>query len=517
MKKKDDVILEEEEFGKGALSKVDIREYSASFSPCGASAETVEFPEEFELKMPAVKNQSTTSACVAFSLSTVVEYFNELQEGSYVKMSTGYIYGNRRKSDGFTGQGMYVSDALNTVVKYGDVPNKLFNSNLEVPEAIEVFEKKALDIAEDAYPNRFTEFFALKTRDDMKLNLMQNGPIVFSIQWYKGYYVEAGTNLLKFRTQTKDGSHCMVIYGWNKDGWKFQNSWGTMFGDGGRAVYPYDAPLQNCYGVIDTICNRAKDDKINELQKKFDEISTELANKEDEIDKLNFSLNNYRDLIENQNNEIAEKQKKIAELQCDIAAAESLKATDENVIKDAQEFIEELNKIARETDANIKDCQDKIERIKSSLEEGVVLNREELEQQIADLENSVKTYQDNLTNINDQITDKNKTINAMQQEVAAINKDIEKLNNELSIYQNTYDEALKKLTEISEQNLLLTQEYNEALTKLNSLSETIKEQEKTINILNNQIIEIEKPYANWPRWLVKLINLIINLFGGKKK
>ena len=272
MKKKDNVILEEE-FGKGALSKVDIREYSASFSPCGASAEPVEFPEEFELKMPAVKNQGVIGSCVAHSLSTVIEYFNELQEGNYVKMSTGYIYGNRRKSDGFKGKGMYVSDALNTVVKYGDVPNKLFNSNIEVPEAIEVFEKKALDIAEEAYPNRFTEFFALNTVDDMKLNLMQNGPIVFSIQWYKGYYVEAGTNLLKFNTQIKDGSHCMVIYGWNKEGWLFQNSWGNTWGDGGRAVYSYDAPLQTCYGVIDKICNRAKDDKINELQKKFNEIS----------------------------------------------------------------------------------------------------------------------------------------------------------------------------------------------------------------------------------------------------
>ena len=516
MKKKDNVILEEE-FGKGALSKVDIREYSASFSPCGASAEPVEFPEEFELKMPAVKNQGVIGSCVAHSLSTVIEYFNELQEGSYVKMSTGYIYGNRRKSNGFTGKGMYVSDALNTVVKYGDVPNKLFNSNIEVPEAIEVFEKKALDIAEEAYPNRFTEFFALNTVDDMKLNLMQNGPIVFSIQWYKGYYVEAGTNLLKFNTQIKDGSHCMVIYGWNKEGWLFQNSWGNTWGDGGRAVYPYDAPLQTCYGVIDKICNRAKDDKINELQKKFDEISAELAIKEDEINKLNFSLNNYRDLIENQNNEIAEKQKKIAELQCSIAAAESLKATNEHIIKDAQSLIKELNQDARETDANIKNCQNKIERIKSSLEDGIVLNKEELEQQIVDLENTIKGYQDKLTSINNQITDKNKTINAMQQEVATLDKNIEKLNNELSIYQNTYEEALKKLTEISEQNLLLTQEYNEALTKLNSLNETIKEQEKTINILNNQLIEIKKPYANWPRWIVKLINFIINLFGGKKK
>lgn len=264
---------------------------------------------------------------------------------------------------------------------------------------------------------------------------MQNGPIVFSIQWYKGYYVEAGTNLLKFNTQTKDGSHCMVIYGWNKDGWKFQNSWGTFFGDGGRAVYPYDAPLQNCYGVIDKICNRAKDDKINELQKKFDEISAELAIKEDEINELNFSLNNYRDLIENQNNKIAEKQKKIAELQCNIAAAESLKATDEHIIEDAQALIKELNQNARETDANIKDCQDKIEQIKSALEDGIVLNKEELEQQIVDLENTIKGYQDKLTSINNQITDKNKTINAMQQEVATLDKNIEKLNNELSIYQ----------------------------------------------------------------------------------
>ena len=439
-----------------------------------------------------------------------------MQEKTDTTMSTEFIYGNRINHT-YTDQGMVIRDALENLRKYGTCPNSSMPGNIEVPEAIRRFNQDALGVIPAAYPNRITNYCSLYKKNDMKLWLMTKGPIVFSIKWYENYWLTVNNELHFDEKSEPSGCHCMVIYGWNKEGWLFQNSWGNTWGDGGRAVYPYDAPLQTCYGVIDKICNRAKDDKINELQKKFNEISAELAIKEDEINKLNFSLNNYRDLIENQNNEIAEKQKKIAELQCSIAAEESLKATNEHIIEDAQALIKELNQDARETDANIKNCQNKIERIKSSLEDGIVLNKEELEQQIVDLENTIKGYQDKLTSINNQITDKNKTINAMQQEIATLDKNIEKLKNELSIYQNTYEEALKKLTEISEQNLLLTQEYNEALTKLNSLNETIKEQEKTINILNNQLIEIKKPYANWPRWVVKLINFIINLFGGKKK
>ena len=382
MKKKDNVILEEE-FGKGALSKVDIREYSASFSPCGASAETVEFPEEFELKMPAVKNQGAIGSCVAHSLSTVIEYFNELQEGSYVKMSTGYIYGNRRKSDGFKGKGMYVSDALNTVVKYGDVPNKLFNSNIEVPEAIEVFEKKALDIAEEAYPNRFTEFFALNTVDDMKLNLMQNGPIVFSIQWYKGYYVEAGTNLLKFNTQIKDGSHCMVIYGWNKEGWLFQNSWGNTWGDGGRAVYPYDATIREAWGVEDTCYSTYKDDLVMQLKDQINELNTALA-------------------------------------------AASLKVDNDQ--------------------AQINELQARIQQL---LETNAMTEEERAQLEL----------------------DQARLVDALAQSKAEV------------------EDYAKKLQDAQIQ----------------------------INLLNDTIIEIKKPYQNWPKWLVGVINFVLNLFRKNKK
>ena len=51
----------------------------------------------------------------------------------------------------------------------------------------------------------------------------------------------------------------MIIYGWNKDGWLFQNSWGTWWGNKGRAVLPYNHPMQEAWGVTDTITGKTDD------------------------------------------------------------------------------------------------------------------------------------------------------------------------------------------------------------------------------------------------------------------
>ena len=38
-----------------------------------------------------------------------------------------------------------------------------------------------------------------------------------------------------------------------------------------------------------------------------------------------------------------------------------------------------------------------------------------------------------------------------------------------------------------------------------------------IDLLNDTIIEIKKPYQNWPKWLVGVINFVLNLFRKNKK
>ena len=35
--------------------------------------------------------------------------------------------------------------------------------------------------------------------------------------------------------------------------------------------------------------------------------------------------------------------------------------------------------------------------------------------------------------------------------------------------------------------------------------------------LQDTIIEIKKPYQNWPKWLVGVINFVLNLFRKNKK
>lgn len=232
------------ELSLGALfSKPDVRDYTAS-------TKQSEFPDEFELKMPKVKNQGAVGSCVAHALSTVVEYFNQKESGKYTQMSTGYIYGNRRMTL-HKGSGMYTKDAVKTVAKYGDVPNKLFPINVETPEAIEKFEAKVEEIESEGYFFKFHEYFKLKDKTAIKTSLMENGPAIMSMKWFDDIKVVNGVMQTEGVTSKNTGGHCMVIYGWDENGWKVRNSWGRNWGNKGNVIIPYDVPMKEIWGIRD--------------------------------------------------------------------------------------------------------------------------------------------------------------------------------------------------------------------------------------------------------------------------
>ena len=382
----------------GALpSKYDIRDYVACVSA------PVEYPEEFALDMCEAKNQGAVSSCVAHAIAAVVEYYNRLQEGEYVKMSTGYIYGNRTNMS-HKGQGMYVSDAVKNTVKYGDVENALFSYNVEVPQAIEEFEKKAFELSDRAFPNRFSSYFVLPTVASMKANLMQNGPIIFSIPWYADIKVTA-QNIMTHDTSNKtiDGYHCMVIYGWCKDGWLIQNSWGKGWGKNGRAIMPYSFRIMECYGVTDEISEKLNQEKLEAL------INT--------------------------NKEYAER------------------------IEEYTTKIQQLNDAIVQKDAQYEQVTITMNQIIKQLDE-------------------TELYNDRL--------------------------------------EQRYDEIKNTLSNIEEQKAKLQKEYEASKEELDKYIELNKEQQTTIDALNQKIIEIEKPYANWNSTFVKIINWIVNLFKKRK-
>lgn len=228
------------------LSRKDVRDYKAV---CSA---VVDFPKEFQLEMVRVKNQGIIGSCVAHALSEVIEYFNSVQNNDITEMSVGYIYGNRETSF-YKDAGMVTRDALKAVKLYGDVPKDDFPYNIEVPKAIDEFEKVREELYEKSYPYRISSYARLTNENAVKQALMKNGPVVIAMEWYSDMKVKNGLLVSSFDKSKKSGGHCMVIYGWNEKGWLVQNSWGKYWGNNGCCIIPYDTQIREFWAVTDDI------------------------------------------------------------------------------------------------------------------------------------------------------------------------------------------------------------------------------------------------------------------------
>ena len=269
----------------GAIpSPIDIRDYKGV---CVATATS--FPDEFELPMPKVKNQGSIGSCVAHALATTIEYFNSIQGETSDNISVGFIYGNRSEKD-HSGRGMIVAEALNRVTKCGSVTTSKFNKHVEVPEMVELVKDKIMDLLPDAYPNRFTSYFRINNQDAVKACLMEQKPVIFVMKWYSDIKVVNG--VLTTNLEPTTSSHAMVIYGWNSKGWKIQNSWGTLWGNRGRAILPYNIPLVEMWGVTDTFSENQRQKREDELIKKVEHLTDELSIKELELLDLEEQLSN---------------------------------------------------------------------------------------------------------------------------------------------------------------------------------------------------------------------------------
>ena len=234
----------------GALfSPIDVRDYRLA-----CAMNDMEIPDKFELKMPDVKNQKSVNSCVAHSIATTIEYFNMVQCGSKDEMSTNYIYGNRTNMF-YDGEGMYTRKALANTCKYGDVKISDFPGNTEVPKVIEEFENRKYSLYDKGVPYKFSSYYSVRSQKEIKTALMKNGPVIFAIPWYDDIKIING--ILHTSQKGDAGGHCMVIYGWNEQGWLVQNSWGRSFGNKGRMIMPFDIKIREAYGIVDNIINES--------------------------------------------------------------------------------------------------------------------------------------------------------------------------------------------------------------------------------------------------------------------
>lgn len=232
-----------EAFG-AEMSDPDIRDYRID-----TLSLATEFPEEFELSMPPVKNQGTVGSCVAQSIALAAEYYNKSQYNSDEKISVGYIYGNRVLPLGKK-QGMVTRYAISNYCAEGAPLEKDFPLHCEVPEIIEAVEEKKESLYNSAQKYRFAAYIKTKTKEEIKTALMNGYPVIIAVDWQKDMCYRDGKFFSTF-LYGKSAGHAMVIYGWDDYGWKVQNSWGEDWGNKGTAIWSYNYRIREAYSIID--------------------------------------------------------------------------------------------------------------------------------------------------------------------------------------------------------------------------------------------------------------------------
>lgn len=224
-------------------SKVDIRDYIVKAN--------LVYPTSFELdNLPSVKNQMSVSSCAAHSSSSVLEWFNEKETNEYRKLSTNFIYGMQGVEFNRMEKGMYLRDVCKILQRYGDCLYETIPMNTEMPTCYNNLSKNLNeDVYNEAAICRIESYAKCTTDDAIKHALMEYGPVLASIKWYNKYKINDG--VINFDTKSDNGYHAIMVYGFNETGWLCQNSWGKLWGNGGRFILPYEHGFREAWSFVD--------------------------------------------------------------------------------------------------------------------------------------------------------------------------------------------------------------------------------------------------------------------------
>ena len=243
--------------GFGAIpSPKDFRDYTLSYRALPIEQES------YCVGGIRIKNQGTKPTCVSHALSSIIEYNYKKEIGEYERFSTDFIYG-LRDNKAYKTEGMYIREALSVVKNYGDVFYEDLPTNSYAAEAAEKVKEKEESLKKAAEPYKISAYFKIEDINALKYSLLNNGPAIGGMYWYKNAELEDKVYNYKL---TKDYfTHAVIIIGWTKNYIIVQNSWGITWGWNGCFLVPekdFFKIFYEVYGITDDIASVKKPSKV---------------------------------------------------------------------------------------------------------------------------------------------------------------------------------------------------------------------------------------------------------------
>lgn len=240
----------------GAIQSLpDIRDYTL----CKSSIAMNKIPECIKTYINGpvkIKSQGNKPTCVAYALSSLVEFHDYKDTQKYTRFSTNFIYGCRYNTDYF-GEGMYLRDGLKVIQKFGDVEYSRLPGNAKVERACKLVDANFEELSPYAYPNRISAYYKIKSLKELRYSLYNDGPVIACMYWYEDSGLDKN-NMYQYDISKDKSAHAVLILGWDENNLVVQNSWGLSFGDRGLFYVPISKLSEvfvELYGVTDNITN----------------------------------------------------------------------------------------------------------------------------------------------------------------------------------------------------------------------------------------------------------------------
>lgn len=161
----------------------------------------------FEKYIKTVKDQGQTSMCVPFSISQIVEWYWRTSGMKNPQMDKSGFYAQRAIKNS---NGMSFKEALELMMNKGYVLDKI-------------------------HTERIYGYCRIPSKLLMQDYLVAYAPFLIGVPVY-----DSTTTEFWKPSGTMEGFHAVVAVGFNDEGLRILNSWGTSYGEGGFANLPWE-------------------------------------------------------------------------------------------------------------------------------------------------------------------------------------------------------------------------------------------------------------------------------------
>lgn len=200
-----------------------------------------------------VLDQGRSSACTGFALATVVGHLlRTAKRARESDVSPWMLYSMARRYDEFPGAedaGSSLRGALKGWFKHGACARTLWPAS-DMPEPTNTAGE---DWWLDAVNRPLGAYYRVDPRSitDMHVALNEVGMLYASAVCHEGWNegntarVRKGWAIPFRKAKDTDGGHAFAIVGYDREGFRVQNSWTEKWGDGGFATLTYEDWLEN--------------------------------------------------------------------------------------------------------------------------------------------------------------------------------------------------------------------------------------------------------------------------------